>query len=376
MWLLKKAKSWVESLFNAANGIPQLDDDGHLVGPIILRTGTAVEINAITLEDGELAYCSDTEDVRKGDGATAGGTSLLGLQATTQAVSADDGTIAHNNCRWVFVSFPTTPGASFTFSANPSIADGTYDGQLLSIMIVAGFAGRRLTINNGTNCILQGNWNCGGIGGYIDLFWRDGDWHEIRRGLTGLYVGGSAPGEAALCIGGYNGLASGKRSAVIGGYEGEARHECETVIASNGMTNATRRQLSAYLLKLSYQVGASEGTTPTWHEMILPERWVLEGVTTVGFTITIIGRTHGNYHNGMFKRMAVLRKYDNSGTYVTYLEDVQVIGTDIKTDAEWDVQITADDANDSIKIEVHCADSDSNQYVEWVAYIEPLEIGE
>jgi hypothetical protein len=67
-----------------------LNADGELVGPIIVRTGTAAELDAITLSDGEIAYTTDTEQPRFGDGSTAGGRKHL-IQNTNGSIQADSG---------------------------------------------------------------------------------------------------------------------------------------------------------------------------------------------------------------------------------------------------------------------------------------------
>lgn len=54
------------------SGYAGLNGDGNIVGPIILRTGTASGIDAITLPSGELAICTDTLELRIGN-LTAGG---------------------------------------------------------------------------------------------------------------------------------------------------------------------------------------------------------------------------------------------------------------------------------------------------------------
>lgn len=54
------------------SGYAGLNGDGNIVGPIILRTGVASGIDAITLPSGELAICTDTLELRIGN-LTAGG---------------------------------------------------------------------------------------------------------------------------------------------------------------------------------------------------------------------------------------------------------------------------------------------------------------
>lgn len=58
---------------NQPEGVPQLDDEGSIVGTIRIRTGTAAAIDLIVLAEGELAWCTDTRVMRIGDGITPGG---------------------------------------------------------------------------------------------------------------------------------------------------------------------------------------------------------------------------------------------------------------------------------------------------------------
>ncbi len=46
------------------------------MGTIVPRNGTAAEIEQIVLLAGEVAYCTDTGEIRIGDGSTAGGVSI------------------------------------------------------------------------------------------------------------------------------------------------------------------------------------------------------------------------------------------------------------------------------------------------------------
>ena len=50
---------------------------------------------------------------------------------------------------------------------------------------------------------------------------------------------------------------------------------------------------------------------------------------------------------------------------------VETIGTDIETNANWDVQVTADNTNDSLKIE---AKGDAGQDVGWVVSLQYVQV--
>ncbi|MCK9458168.1 MAG: hypothetical protein M0R80_00630 [Proteobacteria bacterium] len=90
---------------NAANGYAGLDSNGDVVGVFIPRLGTVAEINAIVLESGEFAYCTDTKELRIGDGTTAGGSFLSFISATTSTIGGygfqfgQNNTISALNCK-------------------------------------------------------------------------------------------------------------------------------------------------------------------------------------------------------------------------------------------------------------------------------------
>jgi hypothetical protein len=68
-------KRWI----NQPNGVPGLDDNGALVGPIIPTSGTAVQIEAMVGQAGELWYKTDTGKIGRFDGVTPGGAEVGGI---------------------------------------------------------------------------------------------------------------------------------------------------------------------------------------------------------------------------------------------------------------------------------------------------------
>lgn len=70
-------------------GYAGLDEDGNLaVNQILIRSETASDLSAIVLEEGELAYTTDTKVIYVGDGSTAGGNSVAGGAVITSLSSA------------------------------------------------------------------------------------------------------------------------------------------------------------------------------------------------------------------------------------------------------------------------------------------------
>ncbi len=82
---------------NLPDGPLVLSADSTVTAIFIHRTGTVAEIDAIVLEDGEIAITTDTITLRIGDGVTAGGTILtVGLDSTSTISLSSLGTPAQN----------------------------------------------------------------------------------------------------------------------------------------------------------------------------------------------------------------------------------------------------------------------------------------
>lgn len=61
---------------NEPDGYVGINSDGIVLGTFAQRIGTAAEISAITLANGELAFTTDTKETFIGDGVTSGGSFL------------------------------------------------------------------------------------------------------------------------------------------------------------------------------------------------------------------------------------------------------------------------------------------------------------
>lgn len=70
------------------NGVALYDGAGALLGKYIVRYGTKAEIDALVLDVGELALTTDTNEIRRGDGVTAGGFAYAGSTASEIRVPA------------------------------------------------------------------------------------------------------------------------------------------------------------------------------------------------------------------------------------------------------------------------------------------------
>ena len=111
----------IREAYNTANNPPALDGSGNLPATVLVRKGTAAQLGAIVLGDGELAVEVDSEGtpvrIRMGDGETAGGLSAGG-----------DFKIGEYTANPVLISEAT----DFTFFAGIAPTDRPYIGWVIN----------------------------------------------------------------------------------------------------------------------------------------------------------------------------------------------------------------------------------------------------
>lgn len=74
-----------------ADNVPELNSDGQLVGPLIPRSDTKANIDAIVLELGEVAHYTDITGHAVGDSSTAGGMPEI-IKVLDSVVTVDSST--------------------------------------------------------------------------------------------------------------------------------------------------------------------------------------------------------------------------------------------------------------------------------------------
>jgi hypothetical protein len=91
-------------------------------------------------------------------------------------------------------------------------------------------------------------------------------------------------------------------------------------------------------------------------------------MTSWNFELRVVGQEEGGTDRASFSRRGCI--YNKGGT--TSLEStIQTVGTDIASNVNWELKVTADDTNDSLKIEAH---GDSGQDVAWVAMLDVVQV--
>ena len=194
-----------ESLYDQAFGVPQLDAEGFLSGIFIVRQETAANLASVVLQQGELAYATDTGKVSIGDGTTTfenlvniggGGFDLLTEKIFTSV--ANQSIVVEPNGNGAF-QLSSTGDARGTNAVDLQI-DRTNDTQVASGNNSAILGGRRNTAT-GANSVAFG----------------------FQTTASGF--GSVAHGEGTTALGdystasGYGSTASGNYSTASGNYD-------------------------------------------------------------------------------------------------------------------------------------------------------------
>ena len=139
------------------------------------------------------------------------------------------------------------------------------------------------------------------------------------------------------------------RAHASGGFAANGDNQIITLVARVGTTDATKTALWL------------NGTS---------QRLVLPANTTWAAAIYVTGRSTGGTDNAFYIRQCVIKRDGANNTAL--VGTVQTIGTDIESNAAWDVEVTADDTNEALQIAVTGAAATT---IRWVARVELVEVG-
>jgi len=189
-----------------------------------------------------------------------------------------------------------------------------------------------------------------------------------------------ASGYAAVALG--RGCTASSDSATAFGYAttAEAGHTLALGYRSKAYRNGQVAQASSYFAALgdaqrSSLVMSNLTTNDTPTELSLlstgsTDRLVLPNNTMWHADIRIAARQVGGANHAIYHRKCCI--YRNANAASTALQGtVQTIGTDEESDANWNVAITADTTNGSLKIEVTGVAATN---IRWVADIQLVEV--
>ena len=192
-----------------------------------------------------------------------------------------------------------------------------------------------------------------------------GQGNEAKTNSHATVCGGKsndATGQYSFVGGGEENDASGDYAFVPGGHYGVAYRKGSMAHAGGRFAGDGDAQYTRFIMRVAT-------TDATVTEMVTPARWTLADEQSYAVTITIHARQDTGADHAMYKRMLIIER---TGGTVALSGTVQTIGTDIESDATWDITLTADDTNKSLKVEVTGAAAHN---LRWVAVIEAVEIG-
>lgn len=181
--------------------------------------------------------------------------------------------------------------------------------------------------------------------------------------VAGGYIN-QATGTNATIGGGSQNLATANFATVSGGVDANASHIGEWAYAVGGFDNAItgEAQTSLYVMRgTTLNAGSTDLRLGDFGE-----RLTIAPGRTVAFEIQVAARSVGGESAG----------YQFSGVIENHLGITVLVGavtklSESENDANWNATVTADDANDSLKITVTGASGDD---VRWVATVRTTEV--
>jgi hypothetical protein len=179
-------------------------------------------------------------------------------------------------------------------------------------------------------------------------------------------------------------MGSGNTSAGYGSTsfgEGNAANASYTVATGNRAVCALLGQIAhangrfaasgdAQMSRLIARNSTTDATKTTLFLDGASVRLVLPASTTWAATIYVNGRSTGGTDNAFYIRQCLIKRDGANNTAL--VGTVQTVGTDIESNAAWDVEVTADDTNEALQIAVTGAAATT---IRWVARVELVEVG-
>lgn len=202
---------------------------------------------------------------------------------------------------------------------------------------------------------------------------------NTASGSDCVVMGGTsntASGNTSFIGGGVSNTASATYSAVLAGNTHNVSGQSAAALAGNNYASGFQNSIGAgfssdYLLQwtrfnMQYAMLSTDGTS--FVEVTNPER--LDGLATDYYwaiDVRIAGMQTDGSNAAYYHRKCILKNV--SGT-VSLSGTVQTMGTDIETDAAWDIQLTADNTNKGLKIEV----KGNSQDISWAVDIDWIQM--
>ncbi len=174
----------------------------------------------------------------------------------------------------------------------------------------------------------------------------------------GTAVGSNANGGTSGTALGYGADSNSKSFASALGFYADAERYGETTISGDHLTVCKK---ATSIVQWNGTVAAA--ATPAFTELFLhginPNRCTVLASSCIRFEIHVVA-TDTNDNGGAYTLVGCIKRDASNSTTLVGSVTTTVIAED---NSDWDVQVTADDANESIKFEFKGNDSDTDNYL-------------
>ncbi|MDD5517869.1 MAG: hypothetical protein PHV98_00775 [Candidatus Omnitrophica bacterium] len=342
-----------------------IHDNENVGSPLVAYNDTEANIEALSATEGQIAYATDTKVFGFYDGTQwAWGLRIVGSGWAMDSGGNNRGEDALDLQITRYDDTQIASGyRSFIGSGYANKADKRY-------CVVVGGINNTATatyVGGGYCTVIGGNANY--AGGYYGSSVVVGGRENRATGNKSTIVGGSyndASGDYSFIGGGNDNTASGKYSFVPGGNQAKADKWAQQSHSSRDFNTVGDAQTS--------QLVSSNLTTDN-----TPTELFLDGVTGGSLRATIASDT-----TWAFEIIVTARRTDtdneSAGYYFLGVIDnnagtTSLVGSVTKTviaedTAGWDVNVTADNANDALII---TATGENSKTIQWVAFIRLIE---
>ena len=184
--------------------------------------------------------------------------------------------------------------------------------------------------------------------------------------------GGTASGANSTCVGGYLNVASAESAGTFAGFQAVANKVCQIATGAERFSVDGDAQHSTITL-----AGATTDATVT--EIFCGrksnQRMTVPASRTWMADVDVVARSSGGTDNACFKRRLIIKRDASNNTAL--VGSVLTVDTDIGSNAGappagWAVTLTADDTNESLKLEVTGAAATN---IRWVSKVSLVEVG-
>lgn len=286
-------------------------------------------------------------------------------------------TLTHNSKRSILLTAYNNYTAAAAF-----INDGDYVGQRISILVeahVVTFARALSTVDVDGDFITDN--------GVLDLVWNGNLWKEVSRSFrtTNLFImygkpvgngvgsksltgPSSATGANALSMGPQS-IAEADNSFAMGTYAW-TNHKSSFAHSGGCFDNQLSEKTDNQIVRFNLFGQTTDGN-PT--ELTSPQRFILEDNMIYACSLVVAGRKTDGSDVGMYRRSCLIKRLAGTVTLEgsvqtpTGLSDIESAGA-----TAWDIAITADDINKSLKVAVT---GQAATTIHWSVLIEAVQLG-